>query len=130
MDILILNLLSESIFDFGKWSNWKYGNKRICVFSVWPLPKFENWFWKQIWDKNVHISIQIFFGAFRSVFKKSQKMDFPLYFQKVMLLWQGSIVSIEVFLKVYFGIFFFFTVTKVYYFKLLRLLMNTETGLK
>ena len=24
MDILISNLLSETIFDFGKWSNWKY----------------------------------------------------------------------------------------------------------
>ena len=24
MDILISNLLSESIFDFGKWSNGKY----------------------------------------------------------------------------------------------------------
>ena len=26
MDILISNLLSESILDFGKWSNWKYAN--------------------------------------------------------------------------------------------------------
>ena len=24
MDILISNLLSELIYDFGKWSNWKY----------------------------------------------------------------------------------------------------------
>jgi hypothetical protein len=28
-------------------------------------------------------------------FKKVEKMDFPLYFQKVMLLWQGSIVEID-----------------------------------
>ena len=37
---------------------------------------------------------KFFFEAFLSVFKKS-KMDFPLYFQKVMLLWQGSIVEID-----------------------------------
>ena len=34
MGILFSNLLSESILDFGKWSNWKYENMRICVFSV------------------------------------------------------------------------------------------------
>ena len=32
MDILISNLLSKSIFDFGKWSNWKYAYTRIRVF--------------------------------------------------------------------------------------------------
>ena len=61
MDIFISNLLSESIFDFGKWSNGKYTNTRICVFSVWPLPKVKNWFRKQIWNENVHISILNFF---------------------------------------------------------------------
>ena len=35
MDILISNLLSKSIFAFGKWSNWKYANTRI-----WVLLKF------------------------------------------------------------------------------------------
>ena len=34
MDILISNLLSKSILDFGKWSNGKYTNMRICAFSV------------------------------------------------------------------------------------------------
>ena len=38
---------------------------------------------------------KFFFGAFWSVFKKVKKNDFPLYFQKVMLLWQGSIVEID-----------------------------------
>ena len=28
MDNLISNLLSELIFTFGKWSNWKYANKK------------------------------------------------------------------------------------------------------
>ena len=32
---------------------------------------------------------------FGQYLKKSPKMDFPLYFQKVMLLWQGSIVEID-----------------------------------
>ena len=58
MDILILNLLSESILDFGKWSNWKYANTLICVFS---LPEVQNRFQKQIWNENVHISILNFF---------------------------------------------------------------------
>ena len=35
MDILISNLLFKSIFYFGKWSNWKCTNTRICVLSVW-----------------------------------------------------------------------------------------------
>ena len=33
MAILILNLLLESIFDFGKWSIEKSANTRICGFS-------------------------------------------------------------------------------------------------
>ena len=57
MDIFISNLLLELIFDFGKWSNWKYTNMRICIFSVWPLPEVKNWFWKQIWNENVYINI-------------------------------------------------------------------------
>ena len=31
MDILISNLLSESILDFGKWSNGKYANEMKIV---------------------------------------------------------------------------------------------------
>ena len=76
MGILFWNLLSKSIIDFGKWSNGKYTNTRsytntrICVFSVWPLPKVDNWFRKQIWKKNAHISIQIFFfEEFQSILK-------------------------------------------------------------
>ena len=57
MDILIWNLLSESIFDFGKWSHWKYANACICVFSVWTPLEVENWFWKHISNENVHITI-------------------------------------------------------------------------
>ena len=54
MDVLISNLLSKSILDFGKGSNWKYANKRIFVFFVLPLPEVQNWFQKQIWNENVH----------------------------------------------------------------------------
>ena len=59
MDILYSNLLSESILDFGKWSNWKYTNKRICVFSLGPLPKVQNWFRKQIWNLFWSVSVNI-----------------------------------------------------------------------
>ena len=87
MDILISNLLSESIFDFGKWSN--------CIFSLttsrsqklipkadlkWECPYFDSKF---------------FFEAFLSVFKKKSKNVFPIVFSKSELLWQGSIVEID-----------------------------------
>ena len=82
IDILILNLLLESILDFGKWSNGKYTNTRICVFSVWPLPKVQKWFQKQVWKENVRISILFFFKAFRSIFKKVKKIIFHCIFKK------------------------------------------------
>ena len=75
---------------------------RICIVSVWPLPKDKNWFWKQIWNENIHITfLKKNLSILVSIWK-SQKIDFPLYFQKVMLLWQGSIVEID------FGFFIFF----------------------
>ena len=40
MDILISNLLSESIFDFGKWSNRKYENTQIRVFAYFQFDHF------------------------------------------------------------------------------------------
>ena len=44
---------------------------RICVFSVWPLPEVQNWFWKQFWNEKVHISIvKKNFGAFWPTTKK------------------------------------------------------------
>ena len=39
MDILISNLLSELVLDFGKWPNKKYANTRICVFLFDHFPK-------------------------------------------------------------------------------------------
>ena len=72
MDILISNLLSESILDFRNWSNGKCANTCICVFSVWPLPKVQNWFQKQIWNENVQISIQFFLKSFGHYLKKSK----------------------------------------------------------
>jgi hypothetical protein len=91
MDSLISNLLSESILDFGKWSNKKYANTRICLFSVWPLPRVKNSFRKQIWNENVHIFILNFFlKRFCQYLKKSQKMDFLLYFQNVIWLGGGG----------------------------------------
>ena len=77
MGILFSNLLSESIFDFGKWSNLKYANTHICVFSVRPLPEVENWFRKQIWKENTNI-----FKEFRSIFKKVKKWISYCIFKK------------------------------------------------
>ena len=41
MDILFSNLLSESILDFGKWSNGKYANMR--VFGPYFYSNFFLW---------------------------------------------------------------------------------------
>ena len=70
------------VFDFRIGSNWKYANTCICVFSVWPLPKVKNWFWKQFWNKKVHITILNFFVEHFNHQKKVSKMDLPYYFQK------------------------------------------------
>ena len=80
MDILISNLLSELILDFGKWSNGKYANTRICVISVWPLPKVQNWFPKQIWNENVHISVLNFLFKSFSEYLKKEKNVYPIVF--------------------------------------------------
>ena len=91
MDILFLNLLSESILDFGKWSNWKYTYTRTRVFSVWPLPEVQNWFWKQIWNENIHISFLIFFlKRFDQYLKKNKKNGFPIVLSKSNLTGVGS----------------------------------------
>ena len=82
MDILIWFLLSESIFDFGKWSHWKYANTRFCVFLVSPLPKVKNWFWKHISNENVHISdLKKKLERFGQYLKKL-KIRFPIVFPK------------------------------------------------
>ena len=57
-------------------------NTRICIFSVWPLPEVKNWFWKHIWNENIHISIQkIFLKRFGQYLKKV-KNGFPIVFSK------------------------------------------------
>ena len=41
-DILISNMISESISDFGKWSNWKYAN--YANWRIFSLTTSQNWF--------------------------------------------------------------------------------------
>ena len=83
MDNLISNLLLESIFDFEKWSNWKYAITDICVFSIRLLPKFKNLFRKLIWYENVHI-LFLFLFCLKSVgqYLKRQKNGFTFVFSK------------------------------------------------
>ena len=74
--------------DFGKCPNQKMHESESAGFLVWALPVVWNHFWKQIFNKVLYnYRSKFFFGAFRSVFKKSQKMNFPLYFEKV--IWVG-----------------------------------------
>ena len=56
-----------------------------CQFDHFLKPKID---FESIFEMRMSI--------FRPVFKKNvKKMDFPLYFQIVMLLWQGSFVEID-----------------------------------
>ena len=64
LGLLISKLLSKSILGLGKWSNWKYANTYLRIFTVWPLPEVQNWFWKQFWNEKVDISVVIFFWVF------------------------------------------------------------------
>ena len=77
MDLFISKLLSKSILDFWKWSNWKYANTYLRVFTVWPLPEVQNWFWRQFWNEKVHISNVNFFCSVLTNNKKNWKLDFP-----------------------------------------------------
>ena len=100
MGTLFSNLLSESIFDFRKWSNLKYANMHICVFSVLPLLEVKNWFWKQIWKEYTNISIlNLFLKSFGQYLKKKVKNGFPIVFSKSDLAGIGSIFLRIFFLK-------------------------------
>ena len=84
MGFLFSNLLLESIFYFGEWSNRKYTNTRDCIFSVWPLSIVKNWFQKQIWKQNAHISILIFFVKSFGQYLRKSKNGFPIAFSKTV----------------------------------------------
>ena len=75
MGILFSNLLSESILDFGKWSNGKYTNMRIYVFSVLPLPevKIDS---ESRFEKRMPIFL-FFFEEFQSKFKQKKSKKIP-----------------------------------------------------
>ena len=53
----------------------------IGAISVWPLCEVQNWFRKQIWNKNVPIS-KLFCGAFQSSQKKCSKIISRYNFKK------------------------------------------------
>ena len=54
-------------------------SKRICIFSVWPLPKVENWVWKQIWKEG---------GGAKFITKKVlKKPNTPKYAQVLVVMW-------------------------------------------
>ena len=102
MDILISNLLSESISDFGN------GQTEITpitpigiigVFSVWPLPEVRNWLPNQILNENVHISILNFFVEHFDHHKKNVQNGFSIVFSKSDLGRRGQILWWNFFLK-------------------------------
>ena len=78
-------------------------NTQIGIFAYFQFDHFQK---SKIYE-NVYIFIlKKFIKRFGQYFKKSKKMDIPLYFQKVMLLWKGSIVEIDYGLFRVFGPYF------------------------
>ena len=80
MDILISNLLSESIFHFGKWSNGKYTNTHICVFSVSQGDLAKNlWLLVRVSDVGLNTWVSIRYGDLASNHQVLVRMnDFAL----------------------------------------------------
>ena len=83
MDLLISKLLSKSILDVGKWSNWKYANTYLHIFSLttsgspkliskavlkWEGPYFYRNFFLEDLDKQ----------------QKKLKMGFPIVFSNLV----------------------------------------------
>ena len=76
MNILIWNLLLEPIFDFGKWSNWKYAKmdplnlypniisikiKMICI-KTFSKKQLKVTFARQTWKKNLFFVNSVILG--------------------------------------------------------------------
>ena len=86
MDILIWNPLSESIFDFGKWSNWKYANTRQKLIPKtdfkWECPYYYSKFFLECFGQYLEKSkngFPIVFSNFQLARADSFFRDRPLY---------------------------------------------------
>ena len=82
-----------------KWSNWKYRYSRIRVFSVWPLPKVENWFFKaDLKWKCPYFYTKFFLERFGQYLKK-RKNGFSILFSKCDLAGWDTFFHRNFFLK-------------------------------
>ena len=72
------------LWEVVKWKLHKYAS---CLFSVWPLPKVDIFFRKQICNEKVHISILNFFWRFLVNILKSKKNGFLTAFSKSDSTW-------------------------------------------
>ena len=81
-DLFILNLLSNLIFNNGKWTNWKCSNTRICVilFDHFPKSKIDL---KSRFERRK--SIFLFYLSYRVPLDIKKK---KMYFQNV--IWPGQ----------------------------------------
>ena len=87
MDIPSSNLLSESIFDFGKWSNWKYTHH---IYVYFP---FDHFLKSKIGSESrdeMRMSIFLFFLKRFGQYLKKSKNGFPIVFSKSDLTGIGS----------------------------------------
>ena len=81
IDFLISKLLSKSILDFGKWSNWKYANTYLRIFSL-TTSRSPKLILKAVlkWEGPFSYC-KFFFGAFWLTTKKL-KIGFTIVFSK------------------------------------------------
>ena len=78
-------MFSESILDLGKCPNRKMHESESAGFLDRALPEVQNRFRKHFSHKVLYNSCSkfIFWSVLVNIYK-SKKMDFPLYFQKVI----------------------------------------------
>ena len=72
---------------------------RICTFSVWPVLKVTNLFWKLFWNEKVQIYISIFLEHHYQVRKKDIFFFSTSWFSKVICPWPAINFSIFFSLK-------------------------------
>ena len=80
----------------GRAQTQKHMKVKVQVFFFRALHKVQNMFWKQIWFKSIpNYKTKFFSRTFWSIMKKRNKMDFPLYFKILILIWPKVFFKID-----------------------------------
>ena len=103
----LLSTLSENCYRILFWTlrsaqtrkDMKYANKRTCVFSGLCTSRGPGSNAKVVFSYCSNKKIEVFWLVFKNL-----KMDFPLYFSKVIWVWKGDFFCIFFFKAKHLGI--------------------------